>query len=187
MKSILVSLACSIRGSKAAATAAAARSKPKAKKQAPISASVASGSGRSPLEQHLGRDPDRHLLRLVRAQHLRHAELAPDLGAGDAADRLVVDLGQAAGVDPGEVIDQVAGDGEREHAVAEVGEALVGLGPVLGPGRVGQRLAAQVVGELPNQLGERRGTHAGACSSTNATASPTVRIFAACSSETEIP
>ena len=48
MKSIRVSEASSIRGSNAAATAAEVRSKPKAMWQAPISASVASGSGRSP-------------------------------------------------------------------------------------------------------------------------------------------
>ncbi len=145
--------------------------------------------GQRPLaaEQHLGGNPRHHLLRLVGAQHRRHAKLAADLGAGDAADRLVVDLGQAAGVDVGEAVDQVAGDREGKHAVAEVGEALVGLGAVLGPGGVGERLAPQLLRQVLDQFRQRGGTHAGACSSTNATASPTVAIFVACSSETEIP
>jgi hypothetical protein len=100
--------------------------------------------GQRPLatEQDLGRDAGLHVLRLARAQHLRHAQLATDFGTGGAAHRLVVDLGQAAGVDLGEAVDQVAGDGERQHAVAEVGEPLVGLGTVLGPGGMGQRLLA---------------------------------------------
>ena len=76
------------------------RSKPKARKQAPISASVASGSGRSPSSRTSAGIAAVDVLGLVpRAASPARPSSRPDLGAGDAADRLVVDLGQAAGVD----------------------------------------------------------------------------------------
>ena len=51
---------------------------------------------------------------------------SPDLGAGDAADRLVEDLGQLADVGVGKRGEELGGDGEPEHAVAEEGEPPVG-------------------------------------------------------------
>ena len=80
------------------------------------------------LEQRLGRDPGDSASGLRLAQHLRDPEAAPDLRAGDAADRLVVDLGQAARVDGREAREDLRRDGEPEHAVAEEGEPLVGVG-----------------------------------------------------------
>ena len=137
LKSTLVSTAKSIREANASLTALATRSKPKAMKQAPIRASVTSGSGREPPSRtSAGIASSR--LGLGPLEHLRDAELAADLGAGDAADGLVVDLRQAAGIDLSEALVEVGGDGERENAVAEVGEPLVGVDALLGPGGVGQ-------------------------------------------------
>ena len=90
------------------------------------------------------------------------------------------------------------GDREAEHAVAEEGEAPVGVGAVLDPGGVGEGLPAQLFGGVREQLRQRGGgchrsglhsppSRAGARAQTKSTASPTVLISAASSSLTRIP
>ena len=98
----------------------------------------------------LGRDerlePRRRCLRRRRAQPLRHAQALGHRPAGAARHRLRADLGQASrpealGVQAGE---QVRRDRQPQDAVAQEGEALVGLRATHRPRRVGEHGPLQV-------------------------------------------
>ena len=151
--------ACSIWDANAAATAGAVRSKPKATKQAPISASVASGSGREP--------PSRTSAGIASSACGSASSSISGTPSSRPTSAQETPLTawlwifvRLSGAELGEALVEVGGDRQREHAVAEVGEALVGLlDPVLGPGGVGEGAAAQVVGQLCDQGREAIDAH----------------------------
>ena len=171
--------------------------------------------GQRPLggEQRLDVDPAVEPSRGRLGEQLGDAELDRDLGAGPPADRLAVHLRQPADVGARVAAEEVLGERQAEHAVAEEGEPAVGVGAVLDPGGVGERLAAQGQRQRVEQLAERLGPRcrlrrrraptpappaepadaarhrsrpAGA-RTTKSTASPTVAIRDASSSETLTP
>ncbi len=84
------------------------------------------------------------------------------------------------------------GDRQAENAVAEKSQAAIGVGALVDPGRVRQRLPAQRRRQRVEQLAQCDGTteahgYPGRCAMTKSTASATVSICAACSSETLTP
>jgi hypothetical protein len=81
---------------------------------------------------------------------------------------------------------QVRRHRQPQHAVAEEGQARIGVAAPLAPGGVGEDLAHELLRQLSQQLAEqhhRPASALSACARTKSTAAPTVRILAACSSD----
>ena len=95
-------------------------------------------------------------------EQLGDAELDGDLGAGAAADRLAVHLRQPADVGARVAAEEVLAERQPEHAVAEKREPAVGVGAVIDPGGVRQRLASQVRRQRVEQLAQRPRARLGA-------------------------
>ena len=120
------------------------------------------------------------------AQRVGHAELARHAGARRAAHGLRAHLGEPAGAVALEAREQMGGDREAQDDVTEEGEPLVGLGALLDPRRVRERLPPERVGQLVEKIA--RGSHASAAwAATKSAAWPTVRILTASSSGIRIP
>ncbi len=162
-------------------------------------------------EQRVDVDPALELDRGHLGKQIGDAQLDRDLGAGPTADRLAVHLRQPADIGARVAAKEVLAERETEDAVAEERKPPVGVGAVIDPGRVGQRLATQVVGQRVEKraqglrTGGRRADarrlrlprpslripratpYAGSFPTTKSTASPTVSIRAASASETLMP
>ena len=105
-------------------------------------------------DERLRVDPPLEVDRRHRTQHLGHPELLRHLHARPPAHRLPVDLGQPADVRAGKPAEEVLGDGQPEHAVAQEREAPVGVSAMFDPRGVSDHLAAQVRRQRVDQVGE---------------------------------
>jgi hypothetical protein len=107
----------------------------------------------------------------VGAQALDHAELARDVRARLARDRLRPELGQPSRAELGEARIDVRRDREAQDAVPQEREPLVRLGPLVDPRRVREGLVREFVGQLIEEGSEGVGLRAqdgaqGACAAT---------------------
>ena len=73
------------------------------------------------------------------------------VGARAARDGLAVDLGEVADVRARVTDEEVLGDRKAEDAVAQEGEAPVGVGAVVDPGGMRERGLARLLGQLVDQ------------------------------------
>jgi predicted transcriptional regulator len=95
-------------------------------------------------EERVDVDPALELGRGELGKQVRNAELDGDLGTRATADRLAVHLREPPDVGARVATEEVLAEREAEDAVAKEGEATVGVGAMIDPGGVSQRLAAQI-------------------------------------------
>ena len=88
------------------------------------------------------------------AEERRQPQVDRHLGAGAPAHGLPVHLREPTDVGAGEALEEVLGNGKAEDAVAEEGQAPVRVGTMPSPGRVGERLVAQALGNAVEQRAE---------------------------------
>ncbi len=117
---------------------------------------------------------------------------AQALGHGDARrlrDGLGADLRQPPGAEALRLQAgiEMRGDGQPEDGVSQEGQTAIGVRPALRPRRVREHLPVEVLRQVLEQLAQELHYDATPCAITKSTAWPTVRIFAASSSEMRTP
>ena len=91
----------------------------------------------------------------LRPEHVREPELACDVRARLAADRLRAQLREPPGAGGLEARIELRRDRKAEHAVTEEREAVVGVRALLDPARVRKGTPPELLGQLLEQLPER--------------------------------